>query len=120
MSAATDMLRAKNAEIERLREELPECQMCATIHSSDGWYCAECAPDDYEVERLKMEIERLGKENTGLMAQVMIFQQSDTTLQSRLDAAVEQCHMILGWVEDDSTVEMQVEVILDKLIGGGR
>ena len=31
-------------EVERLRSQLPECQLCATIYSSDGWYCSECAP----------------------------------------------------------------------------
>ena len=73
-----------------------------------------------EIQRLREGLGRSEADRKNLNEESKHCESECATLRSRLDAAVEQCHMILGWVEDDSTVEMQVEVILDKLIGGGR
>ena len=89
ISDLTEEMAELRAEIERLKDELPECQMCATINSSDGWYCAECAGawdvktvKDAEIERLRgVEMKLQGT----LKNQVMI----NDELRSRLDAAVE-------------------------------
>ena len=114
-----DLIRDKDrleAEIERLKEELPECQMCATINSSDGWYCAECAGawdvktvKDAEIERLKGELDCCSQHST---TQVRVVRD----LHARLAAAVECAE---GYTDILWTMEINdfANEILDKLRG---